>query len=176
MVVSRVRCADELLPAIGGQCDPGMVRSRQKENSPCDRCFLILTLLALAAPAWPRTTPMIHPSRDVAVEYRSSGTPHGPAAAPGRGGDDAVLQQERPHPDRWCQWPRLRDSRSWRRADDHGHGGTAHVRRAGGRSGHDRDVQGNQRRHLRRSVPTPSRALRARSMTRRSTSTPARFV
>jgi hypothetical protein len=45
--------------------------------------LLILALLALTAPAWAEATPMIHPSRDVAVEYRSSGTPHGPAAAPG---------------------------------------------------------------------------------------------
>jgi hypothetical protein len=45
--------------------------------------FLIPALLALSAPAWADDTPMIHPSRDVAVEYRSSGAPQGPASAPG---------------------------------------------------------------------------------------------
>ena len=45
--------------------------------------FLILALLAVAAPARADDTPMIHPSRDVAVGYRSGGTPQGPAADPG---------------------------------------------------------------------------------------------
>lgn len=45
--------------------------------------FLILTLIAVALPALADDAPMIHPSRDVAVEYRSGGTPQGPAAAPG---------------------------------------------------------------------------------------------
>jgi hypothetical protein len=45
--------------------------------------FLIPAILAVAAPALAQNTPMIRPSRDVAVEYRSSGAPQGPAAAPG---------------------------------------------------------------------------------------------
>jgi hypothetical protein len=50
--------------------------------------FLVLASLAVTAPARADNPPMIHPSRDVAVEYRSSGVPtsrapQGPAAAPG---------------------------------------------------------------------------------------------
>jgi hypothetical protein len=45
--------------------------------------LLIPALLAPIAPARAGDTPMIHPSRDVAVDYRSNGTPQGPAAAPG---------------------------------------------------------------------------------------------
>jgi hypothetical protein len=50
--------------------------------------FLVLGLLAVTTPALADGSPMIHPSRDVAVEYRSSGTPpngaqRGPGAAPG---------------------------------------------------------------------------------------------
>jgi hypothetical protein len=45
------------------------------------RLFLIFTLLA-AAPAYAEDPPLIHPSRDVAVDYRSSGMAHGPADDP----------------------------------------------------------------------------------------------
>ena len=45
--------------------------------------FPVLALLAVTAPARADNPPMIHPSRDVAVEYRSNGTSQGPAAAPG---------------------------------------------------------------------------------------------
>jgi hypothetical protein len=51
--------------------------------------FMILALLAIAAPARADNAPMIHPSRDVAVEYRSgaaqpNGAQPGAAAEPGR--------------------------------------------------------------------------------------------
>ncbi|HEX3991499.1 MAG TPA: hypothetical protein VHX39_10045, partial [Acetobacteraceae bacterium] len=46
--------------------------------------FMILALLAIAVPARADNAPMIHPSRDVAVEYRSGAAQPGPAAEPGR--------------------------------------------------------------------------------------------
>jgi hypothetical protein len=45
--------------------------------------LLVLALLAVTAPALADDRPMIHPSRDVAVEYRSLGAQQGPAAEPG---------------------------------------------------------------------------------------------
>jgi hypothetical protein len=45
------------------------------------RRFLIFSLLA-AAPAYAEDPPLIHPNRDVAVDYRSSGMAHGPADDP----------------------------------------------------------------------------------------------
>lgn len=45
--------------------------------------ILSLALLALTVPARAADPPMIHPSRDVAVDYRSTGAPQGPAAGPG---------------------------------------------------------------------------------------------
>ncbi len=45
------------------------------------RQLLILALLA-AMPAYAEDAPMIRPSRDVAVDYRSSGMAHGPADDP----------------------------------------------------------------------------------------------
>ena len=43
--------------------------------------FLVPALLAVAiAPALAEDRPLVRPSRDVTVEYRSSGTPQGPAA------------------------------------------------------------------------------------------------
>ena len=71
--------------------------------------FLVLALLTVAPPARADIAPMIHPSRDVAVEYRSSRAPARPGGRGGQVGDDAVLQQKRPHPDRWRQRPRLCD-------------------------------------------------------------------
>jgi hypothetical protein len=47
------------------------------------RTFLILALFAVTAPARAADAPMIHPSRDVAVEYRSTGAQQGPGSAPG---------------------------------------------------------------------------------------------
>jgi hypothetical protein len=49
------------------------------------RMLLFLAMLAVAvAPALAEDRPLVRPNRDVAVEYRSSGTPQGPAAEPGR--------------------------------------------------------------------------------------------
>ncbi len=45
--------------------------------------LLILALLAVTAAARADNAPMIHPSRDVAVAYRSSGAQQGPPAAAG---------------------------------------------------------------------------------------------
>ena len=47
------------------------------------RQFLILVILATAAPALAEEPPLIRPSRDVAVEYRSSGMTQGSPAGPG---------------------------------------------------------------------------------------------
>lgn len=44
------------------------------------RTLLIMTLLAAAAPALAEDHPLLRPTRDVAVEYRSSGAQQGPAA------------------------------------------------------------------------------------------------
>jgi hypothetical protein len=46
--------------------------------------FWILALLAITGPARADNAPMIHPSRDVAVEYRSGGAEQAPAAESGR--------------------------------------------------------------------------------------------
>jgi hypothetical protein len=46
--------------------------------------FLVLALLTVTPSARADIAPMIHPSRDVAVEYRSSRAPQGPAAEAGR--------------------------------------------------------------------------------------------
>jgi hypothetical protein len=42
--------------------------------------FLILAVLVAAAPALAEDHPLLRPKRDVAVEYRSSGSPQGPAS------------------------------------------------------------------------------------------------
>ena len=46
------------------------------------RQFLIFALFAAAGTAHAEDQPLIHPSRDVVVEYRSSGMAHGPADDP----------------------------------------------------------------------------------------------
>lgn len=46
--------------------------------------LLIIAMLATAAPALAEDHPLIRPSRDVEVEYRSTGLPQGPVAEAGK--------------------------------------------------------------------------------------------